>query len=146
MIYVQEATKLFEEDWEALTTRLRNGVMSYQQLIAECNPSAPTHWLKRRSDRGDVLMLESRHEDNPACTPAYLATLDKLTGVRKLRLRYGKWAAAEGLVYEDWNRDIHLVSRKQLQGWGVLTEQETVNREVIKRCIASVDWVLPILA
>lgn len=140
LIYVQEATELLEEDWEALTTRLRNGVMPYQQLIADCNPGAPTHWLKRRADRGDILMLESRHEDNPACTPAYLATLDKLTGVRKLRLRYGKWAAAEGLVYDDWNRDIHLVSRKQLQTWGVLTEQETINREVITQVLASVDW------
>ncbi len=114
--------------------------MSYQQLIADCNPSAPTHWLKRRADRGDILMLESRHEDNPSVTQAYLATLDKLTGVRKLRLRYGKWAAAEDLVYEEWNRDIHLASRKQLQTWGVLTEQETVNRDVIKQCVASVDW------
>ena len=25
-------------DWLALTTRLRNGVMPYQQLIADCNP------------------------------------------------------------------------------------------------------------
>lgn len=140
MIYVQEATELFEEDWEALTSRLRNGIMPYQQLIADCNPGPPTHWLKRRADRGDILMLESRHEDNPSVTKEYLATLDKLTGVRKLRLRYGKWAAAEGLVYEEWNRDVHLVSRKQLQQWQVLTAQETINREVIKRVLASVDW------
>src|SRR6185503_3401091 len=140
MIYVQEATELFEEDWEALTTRLRNGVMPYQQLISDCNPGPPTHWLKRRADRGDVLMLESRHEDNPSVTPEYLATLDKLTGVRKLRLRYGKWAASEGMVYEEWNRDIHLVSRKQLQQWQIIDAHEKLNRDVIKQTLASVDW------
>jgi phage terminase large subunit len=111
MIYVQEATELEEEDWEALTTRLRNNVMPYQQLIADCNPSYPTHWLKQRCDRGTTLMLESRHEDNPAVTPEYLATLDELTGVRYLRLRKGVWAAAEGLVYDGWDTAIHLVNR-----------------------------------
>lgn len=140
IIYVQEATELSEEDWGALTTRLRNGVMPYQQLLADCNPGPPTHWLKLRADRGDCRMLESRHEDNPTVTAEYLAKLDKLPGVWKLRLRYGKWAAAEGMVYEEWNRDVHLVSRKHLQEWGVLTEGLAINREVIKRVLASVDW------
>lgn len=120
LIYVQEATELIEPAWEALTTRLRNGVMPYQQLIADCNPSRPTHWLKARADRGVVTMLESRHEDNPALhdgtdwTPAgreYIGTLDRLTGVYKQRLRYGRWAAADGLVYEGWDPAIHLISR-----------------------------------
>jgi phage terminase large subunit len=140
IVYVAEATELLEDDWEALTTRLRNHVMPYQQLLADCNPGPPTHWLKQRADRGATLLLESRHEDNPSVTPEYLATLDALTGVRKLRLRYGKWAAAEGMVYEDWNPAVHVVSRKRLQEWGVLTEGLAINREVIKRVLASVDW------
>ncbi len=112
MIYVQEATELLEDDWEALTTRLRNGVMPYQQIIADCNPSFPNHWLKKRCDRGATLMLYSKHEDNPSVTLEYLATLDALTGVRKKRLRDGVWAAAEGMVYEDeWDPSIHLIDR-----------------------------------
>ncbi|MGH2684170.1 MAG: phage terminase large subunit, partial [Actinomycetota bacterium] len=39
-IYVQEAIELTEDDWEALTTRLRNGMISFQQLLADTNPSA----------------------------------------------------------------------------------------------------------
>jgi phage terminase large subunit len=46
MIYVMEAIEATENDWENLTTRLRNGVMPYQQIIADTNPDAPTHWLK----------------------------------------------------------------------------------------------------
>src|SRR5581483_5142785 len=57
LIYVQEATELSENDWEILTMRLRNGAMPYQQLIADCNPGPPTHWLKLRADRGATLML-----------------------------------------------------------------------------------------
>lgn len=112
MIYVQEATELDEEDWGSLTTRLRNGVMPYQQLMADCNPAHPEHWLKLRCDRGATLLLESRHEDNPTITPEYLASLDELPRVLYLRLRKGIWAAAEGTVYQDeWNPSIHLIDR-----------------------------------
>lgn len=118
LIYVPEATELVENDWESLTTRLRNGVMPYQQLLGDCNPGAPTHWLKQRADAGTLAMLESRHEDNPALWDgtawtaegaAYIARLDGLSGVRKARLRHGRWAAAEGLVYEQWDRARHLI-------------------------------------
>jgi phage terminase large subunit len=120
LIYAQEAIELTENDWESLTTRLRNGVIPFQQIIGDTNPDAPTHWLKRRADSGAVRMLESRHEDNPALwtgsdwTDAgrkYIAKLDALTGVRKLRLRHGKWAAAEGMVYSEWDRSVHLIDR-----------------------------------
>lgn len=111
MVYVQEATELTEEDWETLDTRMRNNRMPYQQLIADCNPGPPTHWLKVRCDVGKTVMLESRHEDNPTVTPEYLAALDALTGVRYLRLRKGIWAAAEGLVYEAFDATIHLIDR-----------------------------------
>lgn len=121
LIFVDEATELTETDWETLGTRLRNGKLSWQQQIAACNPSQPTHWIKQRSDRGTMTMLTSLHRDNPAYvntdgthTPAgvdYMAKLDALTGVRRLRLRDGLWAAAEGLIYEDWSEPLHLVDR-----------------------------------
>ena len=122
--YVQEATELTLTDWEKLGTRLRNGVVSFQQLLADCNPQQPAHWLKKRADDGAVTMLTSRHEDNPRLfddlgkiTPygtTYMARLDGLTGVRKERLRYGRWAAAEGMIYTDWRPEIHLSDRKVL--------------------------------
>lgn len=118
VIYVQEATELTENDWEALTTRLRYGRVSFQQLIADCNPDAPTHWLKQRADRGTTLMLESRHEDNPTLFnedgtmtqsgKSYMKKLDNLTGVRYNRLRKGLWVASEGIIYEEFDPAIHL--------------------------------------
>lgn len=119
LIYVQEATELTEDDWEALTTRLRHGYISYQQLMADCNPGPPYHWLKQRANRGSTTMLESRHEDNPTLFDEhgevttsgaeYIAKLERLTGVRYLRLRRGIWAAAEGLVYETYDPAVHLI-------------------------------------
>ncbi len=112
LAFVQEARELTEDDWESITTRLRNGVMPYQQLIGDTNPDSPTHWLKRRADRGQVRLLESRHEDNPTVTADYLSKLDALTGVRLQRFRHGIWAAAEGMVYEDaWDPAVHIIDR-----------------------------------
>lgn len=129
LAYVQEATELTMEDWEKLGTRLRNGVVSFQQLLADCNPQQPSHWLKKRCDEGRTQMLHSRHEDNPrlfdiggdgresaltAYGQTYMARLDALTGVRKERLRWGRWAAAEGLIYEGWRPELHLSDRKKM--------------------------------
>lgn len=126
VVYAQEATELTEEDWEAITTRLRNGRVSFQQLMADANPDVPHHWLKIRCDLGKTKMIRSRHEDNPVLFKqnkdgttgglteqgaAYMGKLDALTGVRYQRLRKGIWCAAEGLVYEEYNQDWSLHKR-----------------------------------
>jgi PBSX family phage terminase large subunit len=119
--YINEAIELNVTDWESVTTRLRNGKMPYQQLIADTNPSHPTHWLKLRCDQKATRMIESRHEDNPVLFNddgshtergrSYIEKLDALTGVRNLRLRKGLWVAAEGVIYEDWDPLFHVLPR-----------------------------------
>lgn len=117
--YINEATETALNDWEMVVGRLRNGKAPFQQAIADCNPDTPTHWLNKRAEAGRMVRLYSRHRDNPRYytadgrrTPAgeaYLKKLDRLTGVRGLRLRDGKWAAAEGVVYADFDPAIHIV-------------------------------------
>lgn len=119
LAYVQEATELSKDGWEKIGTRLRNGAVSFQQLIADCNPQQPKHWLKQRCDAGTTTMLYSRHQDNPRLYDdagviteygrQYMARLGALSGVRRSRLLDGKWAAAEGLIYESWDPAVHLV-------------------------------------
>ena len=119
LIYVQEATELTEDDWESLTTRLRSGRVSFQQLIADCNPAQDTHWLLRRTEAARTQMLHSRHEDNPLLFSddgvvtefgkSYIAILDALTGVRYRRLRLGEWSSAEGVIYDEWDSAVHFL-------------------------------------
>ncbi len=122
VIYVQEATELTLDDWESCTSRLRSGVLSFQQLLADCNPDRPTHWLKIRCDEGKTRMLESRHWENPVYynddrtpTPAGLAyvegKLKNLSGVRRARLYEGKWVSAEGMIYDEFDTTIHWIKR-----------------------------------
>lgn len=126
LCYVQELTELTLKAWLSLSTRMRNPVMPYRQLLADCNPDADTHWVNQRANSGATTRLVSRHVDNPVyfnddgtMTPAgaeYMARLDALTGVTRLRLRDGLWVSAEGVIYEGWNPGIHVVDKVHAPG------------------------------
>ncbi|MET8475420.1 phage terminase large subunit [Streptomyces sp. NPDC006422] len=134
LVFADEATELTETDWESIATRLRHGKLSWQQQIAACNPAQPSHWIRQRWLQGRARMLLSRHIDNPAYMRAdgtmteagvdYFAKLDNLTGVRRLRLRDGIWAAAEGIIYEGFDEAVHLVDAVKPDGtwtrWGAV--------------------------
>lgn len=124
-VYCQEATELSVTDWEALLGRLRpSGTADRpgprRQILADCNPTTPTHWLYKRCQRGTTRLYETTHRDNPrywdavagSLTPAgeeYVAgTLSRLTGARRKRFLDGVWTAAEGLVYDGFDPGIHL--------------------------------------
>lgn len=127
--YMQEATEATENDWEICTACIRHGVVPYQQMMGDCNPDKPSHWLKVRCDKGLTKMLLSKHEDNPKFFSQssqswtvegqrYMKKLARLSGVRFKRLYKGEWAAAEGIVYDGWDTHIHLISRNELhEGW-----------------------------
>lgn len=126
--YINEATECDEEDIELVRSRLRNGVMPYQQLLMDANPGAPTHWLNQRMESGKTTRLLSRHEDNPRFYDrtagvwtsegeSYINdVLGGLTGVRRLRLLEGKWASAEGVVYDEWDAAVHVIPRFPIPG------------------------------
>lgn len=149
LIYVNQAEELELGDWETLTTRCtgRGGVMPFAQIYGDCNPGPATHWLLNRPS---LKLLYSHHEDNPTLFDdtgnqteqgrKTLAVLDALTGVRHKRLRLGLWVGAEGMVYEDWNRETHLVDDAQLQEWGILTEEGKPNHANLQAVIGGVDW------
>lgn len=118
LCFIDEAIEVTEEDIDTIVTRLRNGRLSYQQLLMATNPGPPTHHLKARAEAGRTVMLYSKHEDNPRMYQAgewteygreYLARLESLTGARYQRMRWGKWVAAEGQIYEEWDPAVHVV-------------------------------------
>lgn len=125
VIFVDECTELSIEDWEFCRSRLRNGRLSWQQLMGACNPNSPNHWIKQRESSKHTVILISKHIDNPAYalsngtyTPlgkAYIeGVLEGLTGVRRLRLKDGIWAAAEGVIYTQWNEREMLIPSFQI--------------------------------
>ena len=127
IIFVNEATEITESIWQALKSRLRNGVLGYQQLMADCNPSGPRHWLNLRCNAGATRRVVTTHKDNPAYwdedrqdwTPMgrmYVQnTLGSLTGIERKRLFEGVWAAAEGLVYPEFAPE--MIREMDVDGW-----------------------------
>jgi len=120
--YINEATECEEDDVQYVRSRLRHGKIGYHQLIMDCNPDAPEHWLNLRMIEGVTVRLISKHEDNPryfdrktnTWTPEgydyIFVTLAGLTGVLFDRLRWGIWAAAHGIVYQEtWDRKRNVV-------------------------------------
>jgi phage terminase large subunit len=118
-IYVNQLEELLLNDYELLTGRNtgRAANAPYTQLMADCNPSYPKHWIL---DRDRLKKFFSRHEDNPTLFDQTtheltergkktIETLDALTGVRYKRGRQGLWAGVEGQVYEEWDDGIHLI-------------------------------------
>lgn len=97
------------EPFEALHRALRSGPVPWRQLIADCNPNRPTHWILKRCERGITTRIKTVLKDNPRYYNAdgnpkpegaeYLGRLSsKMTGVQYKRLVLGEWCAAEGLV------------------------------------------------
>jgi phage terminase large subunit len=128
IIYVNEATELDEITWQTLKSRLRNGRLAYQQLIADCNPAGPRHWLNVRCNAGHTRRIQTTHKDNPAYwngtdwTPMgrqyVVNTLGSLTGVQRKRLLEGVWAAAEGVVYPEFVPEMIVErSAEELASW-----------------------------
>lgn len=110
--FIPEATELTLTDWEMVGGLLRNGQMPYAQLVGDCNPSYPSHWLNQRCHAGATRRIVFRHTDNPSITEARIARLAALTGIRRKRLYEGLWVAAEGSVYEDaWDPAVNVVDR-----------------------------------
>lgn len=120
LIYVPQAEEISQDDRDALNSRLRNGRVPWQQLLMDFNPSYPGHWARQLADAGVITMLPTRHVDNPRLWSQnkqrwtfygkqYMSRLERLTGVRYQRLVLGKWVKAEGVVYEGFDRDVHLL-------------------------------------
>ncbi len=120
-IYVNQMEEIRLDDYEKLAGRVtgRAANAPYPQLMGDCNPDAPTHWILNRPR---LKRFKSRHEDNPTLfDPATgqitergertMATLDALTGVRYKRGRLGLWVGAEGQVYEEWSNTVHVIDR-----------------------------------
>lgn len=109
--YVNEAIELDEGDVETLQSRIGRPDRSHDlnSLIMDTNPGSSSHWLKARCEAGRCVLWNAIHEDNPGLhdgerwTEAgtkYLARLDRLTGTRKSRLRFGLWATGEGAWFD----------------------------------------------
>lgn len=110
--WFEEANKLTEEDHNEITGRMRGTAANWTQIIYTSNPDAPGHWMNQRLIiGGEAAVYYSGAADNPHNPPEYQETLNRLTGVQRLRLRDGLWVQAEGAIYEGFDKSVHVQTR-----------------------------------
>lgn len=129
-IYVNEAQELTLEEWESLIRAKFGRVSSfpYKILFGDCNPEGEFHWINQRCEQkvgGKPRMhrLVSRFYDNPMLydyekkewtekgSEFLIDARRTFTAHRLQRLFYGKWVAAEGLVWDNWSaEDQHITA------------------------------------
>jgi len=86
------------------------------QRIFMCNPGAPSHWVAKRWGLAlghQPMKGHSAHHlrptDNYFLPPEFIEQLEQLQGVARERYLLGKWVGSDGLVYDRWDRAIHVV-------------------------------------
>jgi len=133
IFYNQAERERYQKNWEDLIGRGLEGRagnwphsdFGYDrprfQIIADANPSAPTHWLKAREVAGQIRFISFKHEDNPLYyydgdwTERGIRNKEELikryTGYMRDRFVYGLWVAAQGIVYTMFRDSVEVEER-----------------------------------
>lgn len=123
--WLEEANAFTIEDYEEVLPRMRGKAAKWSQVILTTNPDDSYHWINTRLIQGgEASVYYSSYRQNPHLPQSYFDIMDKLTGIRRDRLRDGKWVRAEGVVYDEFEPKVHVVDPLNPGG----------------RYLAAVDW------
>lgn len=108
--------------------------VSGSRLWFSCNPEGPQHWFYRewilRAEERRALYLHFTMEDNPGLSPRIRARYrNAYSGVFYRRFVLGEWTAAEGLVYDFFQRerDSVPVPEGTFERWRISVDYGTTN-------------------
>ncbi|RDY82955.1 PBSX family phage terminase large subunit [Bacillus amyloliquefaciens] len=137
--FLNEATALHDSFVKEVISRC-----SYKGAVVmmDTNPENPMHTVKTdyidkdgqilKSGRLNIRSFHFSLFDNNFLDPEYVESIVASTpsGMFTDRDIYGYWVAPEGVIYKDFNKDIHYISSEELE-----------NRRVnFKKYFAGVDW------
>lgn len=114
--YVDEASVLPEQFVDQLVGRCS---LPGSKLFMTTNPGAPNHWFKTRyiDQAWQATGIDIRHwhftlDDNPSLTDEYKTTIKTLySGVWYKRMILGLWVMAEGMIFDAYDPDKHIVDK-----------------------------------
>ena len=125
--FVNQAELVPFETWDHLRARVseRAGTAPIAFLIGDCNPSTPNHWIRQQTKTGKLQFFEMTFRDNPEIYDQQtgqlteegkrrVARLQDLEGLRYKRGYEGIWVSGEGLVFEEFQPEIHVINNFDL--------------------------------
>lgn len=124
--YVNEASLANEVVFKEIISRCSG---TDARIVWDSNPDNPNHWLNRDYiNNKDKMIIDFafKLDDNTFLSKRYIENIKSATPNGKFYDRdiLGLWTIAEGAVYSDFNKDIHIVD----------------NLPEMERYFAGVDW------
>lgn len=116
---IDEVIEVTEDEYTMILGRVRNTSDPLRQVFSATNPGSPRHFLYKRfykDKTGKRHLIDTNSADNFFLPKDYLEMLEGFTGQRRTRFVKGIWCAFEGLVYDNFNYDIH-VHRRPDEKW-----------------------------
>jgi len=129
--YGDEITTWPESFFNMLKSRLSEpGAM----FDGSCNPEGPFHWLKvgfldKAEDYG-IRHFEFKLDDNPFLSREFVEALKReYTGVWYDRYVEGKWVLADGIIYDMFDKQLHVINRvpERIRAYYVAADYGTTN-------------------
>jgi PBSX family phage terminase large subunit len=116
--YVDEVTLVPQVFFEQLLGRMS---VRGAQLFCTTNPDNPAHWFMRdwlsQEGKKPLRRFSFTIDDNPFLDPDYVADIKAMhEGLFYRRFILGEWVAAEGAIYDAWDRERHIVTSLPEQG------------------------------
>lgn len=112
-----------------------------------CNPENPSHWFYQEwilhPEEKKAKFLHFLMPDNPSLSEEKLAEYESMyKGTFYRRYILGEWVRAEGLVYPDFNPDVHCIDKWDKRGqYYISCDYGTTNPTVF--LLWRVNWNLP---
>lgn len=107
-VYGDEVTTWAQDVFEMLKSRLR---CKHSRFDGTCNPDNPNHWFKQFLDSDADIFQQAYTIDDGCLPPEVVEELKKEYSGKVFYGRYieGRWCAADGLVYDMFSPDIHII-------------------------------------
>ena len=109
--YINEASLANEQVFKEIISRCSG---EGARIVWDSNPDNPNHWLKQDyidTDDNMIIDFHFKLDDNTFLSERYKQSIKAATPSGKFYERdiEGKWSVAEGAIYADFDKNIHIV-------------------------------------
>lgn len=128
--YINEASLANQEVFDEIKARCSG---PGARIIADTNPDHPEHWLLKdyiKSPAEGILSFHFALQDNAFLDSRYVRNIIETTpkGMFSDRGIKGLWVSGEGVVYPDFDQNVHVITPEQARSI------------IFERVLAGVDW------
>ncbi|WP_339165520.1 PBSX family phage terminase large subunit [Siminovitchia sp. FSL W7-1587] len=114
--YINEASLANEQVFDEIKSRCSG---EGARILVDTNPDNPEHWLLKdyiQSDAPGIISYSFQLDDNTFLSERYRKNIIETTpsGMFTDRNIYGKWVSGDGVVYADFNKEKHAVTKEDL--------------------------------